>query len=167
MRDTSCLERIENGIFPFGKHVGTAIEDAPESYILFFADKFGSTDDVVTNALAAVCQGIALEEGYIAAHDAARAERAELDAKSNHIGNVGERIEFTGEIVSAFHKPAVAFISDAYWIVKVRCGEDLVAYIGSKALGDRSETITFKATIKAHSEYKGIKETRISRPFIK
>lgn len=162
VRDTHNLDRIEAGIFPFGKHSGERIEDAPMNYILFFADKFGHTDNVVSDALAAACQGVALEKGYIAKRDEIRAERAVEDAKSNFVGEIGKRQEFEGVVFMAFHKSNEW--GDEYYINKIRMGEDIIVYIGGKKLGEVGETIKFKATPKSHDVYQDINTTRVARP---
>lgn len=165
-RDTRNIEAIEAGVFPFGKHAGKMIADAPDSYVLFFADKLNSADelDAVMTALGAACMGVALEKGLIAKRDAARAERREIDEQSNFIGTVGERREFTGEIVSAFFRKYDPSYDEGFWINKIRIGTDLICYVGGKALGEVGATITFKATIKKHDEFKGIKSTQVNRP---
>lgn len=165
VRETINLETIEAGRFPFGKNAGKLISECDAGYVLFFADKFGKTTDVVSEALAAACQGVALELGYIAKRDAARAERAAKDALSQHVGTVGERTIFEGEIVSSFFKRYFENEpNNGFYIVKVRVGDNLISYLGSKALGERGDVIKFKATIKEHVEYKGVKETKVSRP---
>jgi hypothetical protein len=42
---------------------------------------------------------------------------------------------------------------------------NVVVYVGKK-LGDAGEKLVMKATIKSHEEYKGVKQTKVSRPFI-
>jgi len=162
--DTKAIEEIEAGVFPFGKHKGEAIADAPEGYVLFFADKLATDMEArpVSLALYAACAGVALERGLIAKRDAARAERRSLDEQSEFVGTVGERREFTGTVVTQFYK---GNDEGGYWINKVRCGNDLVCYVG-KQFSERDCTITFKATIKKHSEYQGIKSTQVNRPVI-
>lgn len=160
-RDTRNMETIEDGFFPFGKHVGTPICAAPESYVLFFADKAKSETDPVMCALSAACMGIALERGWIAKREVVRAERAAVDSLSNFIGKVGERRDFTGVVVTSFNKITEW---DNYWINKIRVGDDLVSYMGCKSLGNQGEEITFRATIKEHKDYNGIKTTKVNRP---
>jgi hypothetical protein len=106
--------------------------------------------------------GVAMEHDLIAKRQAARDERAAQDAKSNFVGTIGERRQFSGEVVSAFYKEPTDY-SDGFWITKVRCGDDLVVYIGNK-IAERGETINFKATVKAHNEYEGVKSTKVNRP---
>lgn len=160
------LDLIEQGILPFGKHSGTKIEEAPASYLLFFADKAKDpTADVIMQALSAACAGVALHKGYIAVREAQREERAAQDSLSNHIGTIGERRMFQGELYLSFFKgPQNDYDGFGYWINKVRCGNDIVTYIGSKALGTQGTTVSFKATIKNHDTYKGIKTTVVNRP---
>jgi len=165
VRDTHSLNMIEDGVFPFGKHAGTKFVDAPDSYILYFADKSKEDQDFIMGALGAACMGVALEKGLIAKRDAVRAERAVVDALSKHIGTVGERREFEGEVVVCFEKHNPQYMGGgSYFINKIRCGDDIVSYIGSKGLGKVGEVIKFKATIKKHDVYQGINTTLVNRP---
>lgn len=164
VRDSHSIDRIEAGYFPFGKHVGKAIADAPDSYVLFFADKLGNADNKpVMQVLAAACMGVALEKGLIAIREQRRAEQAEIDALSQHIGKVGERIEFSGVLFLSIERGGETTAS--YWINKVRCGNDIVTYIGANSLGKPGDEVSFRATIKKHDEYNGVKSTLVSRPY--
>lgn len=171
VRQTQFIEEIEAGRLPFGKHRGLNIVDAPASYLLFFADKAGQeANDVVMAALTAACQGAALEMGYIAKREQARADRAEADAKSDFIGDVDERREFEGEIITSFFKPydpcSAHEVATAmgFFINKVRVGDDIVAYIGARKLGEKGETVRFSARITAHDTYNGVRSTKVNRP---
>ncbi len=162
VQDTQNVAMIEAGYFPFGKHKGTKLVDCPDGYALYFADKIKDPENNPSMiALCGALQGIALERGLIAKRDAVRAERHALDSLSNHIGAVGKRLDFTGEVVMSFLKRDEY---GDYWINKVRCGNDLVSYVGSKSLGTVGSTITFRGTVKSHDLYNGIKSTKISRP---
>lgn len=163
VRDTANIETIEAGTFPFGKHAGSKIVDGPDGYILFFADKLATANDAVTAALAAACQGVALERGLIAKRDAARAERDRLNALSQHVGSVGERMTFTGEIVGYFFKQPTND-SDGYELTTVRTDEGNLVKWYNNQLGERGDRVSFKATVKAHCDYKGVKSTRVNRP---
>lgn len=163
IRDTHAIEDIEAGRFPFGKHAGTAIADAPASYLLFFADKLRDDQTPVMAALSAACLGVALEKGYIAKRDAARAAQREIDLVSQHVGTVGERIEFAATIAYVFTKEATAY-SAGYTINKLRdAAGNLYVYFG-KPLGAVGDAIKVRATIKRHDERDGIKTTAINRP---
>jgi len=162
VRDSQAMDRIEEGYVPFGKHSGKRIEDCESGYLLWLADKAGTFEGVPMNALAMAAQGVALEKGYIAVREAKREERANADALSVHVGTVGERIAFEGEIVTSYEKTCEGL--SLYVINKVRCGGNLVTYIGSKSMGKVGEIVKFKATIKKHDEYKGVKSTVVNRP---
>lgn len=162
VRDTMSLERIERGVFPFGKHFDKPLASAPDSYILYFADKHEDADAVV-RALAMACMGVAMERDLIAKRDAARAERKEKDAKSNFVGEVGQRLVIEGEVVSVFLKTDVDPEYGAYYITKVRQGDDLFTYFGNQ-LAERGEMIKFRATVKRHSTYDDVKSTIVNRP---
>lgn len=163
--DTRKLETIEQGLFPFGKHSGTRIEDAPSSYVLYFADMITKeTDDIVSQALYAACAGVALEKGYIAKRDAVRAEIKAVNILSKHIGALGERLVIEGVIFSQYYKQSADFDEDGYYITKIRQGDDIVVYIGSKNLGDKDTTIKMKATVKKHETYQDVASTVVNRP---
>lgn len=173
VRDSQFLNEIENGRFPFGKHAHKEIESAPESYLLYFADMVNKPDlNEVMVALVAACQGVALEKGYIAKRDEKRAAQAEIDALSWHVGEVGQRLMFEGTVDSVFFKKQEVDggysgqgVAEGYWINKIRCGHNIIVYMGSKKLGEKGEAVSFKATVKQHSDYKGVKTTKVNRPF--
>jgi uncharacterized protein (DUF3820 family) len=155
---------IEDGVFPFGKHANTRIEDAPQNYVLFFADKAKEDgQDLVMQALCAACAGVALDKGYIALRDAKREERAAQDALSEYVGAVGKRQDFDGEIL--MHTTSEGFYGTTH-IYKVRCGKDLITYMGSAQLGERGACIRFSATVKKHELYNGVKNTYVQRPTV-
>jgi hypothetical protein len=162
-RQTHQIATIESGVFPFGKHGGAKISEAPASYLLWFADKAKDPSaDAVIQALAAACYGAALEAGHIAARQAVRDAQAEVDALSCHVGTVGQRLDLTGTLFYCFMKVS-EFDGSTYFINKLRVGSDIVVYIGNQ-LGEKGETITLRATVKKHDEYKGVKTTTVNRP---
>lgn len=165
VQDTERMAMIELGKFPFGKHYGTLIADAPDSYLLYFADMQGKENtSAVTEALAMACMGVALERDLIARRDALREERARLDAMSRHVGTVGERIQLTGEVVTCFSKKDDYTGEHMYWVVKLRVDGNLFVYRGSNCLGQRGDILSLSAGIKRHEEYKDVKTTAIQRP---
>lgn len=166
-RDTASIRAIERGVYPFGKHQGVALADAPASYVLYWADqgaKLDNADNVVIQALSAACMGIALDKGYIATRQAKRDAQAVQDALSQHIGAIGERLDITATLYACF--PKYAFKGDTvpeYYINKLRVGDDIVVYMG-KALGEVGATLAMRATVKAHSTYQGVNTTQVNRP---
>jgi uncharacterized protein (DUF3820 family) len=162
VKETFKIDRIESGVIPFGKYADKNFSDAPDSYILYWVDKSREEiTDPVIGAIIAVCQGIAAEKGLIAKRDAAREARHAEDLKSDYIGTIGKRQEFTG-VLEYLSGPNEG--NYGVWHTnKVRIGSDIVIYFGAP-LGEQGETITFRATVKAHKEKDGVKSTQVSRP---
>lgn len=95
----------------------------------------------------------------IAARDAAKAEKA---VTAKHVGAIGERrefnltVKFTTEFESGFGIMHIHVMEDS--------DGNVIVYKGSKAIGNKGEFITVKATIKEHGERDGIAQTIIARP---
>lgn len=162
-KDTVLFGMIEDGLFPFGKHAHTNIADAPDSYILFWADKAKEENNPIVSALADACVGVALERGLFEKREEAKAAKFELDSKSNFVGDLGERMVFEGELFGCFAKEG--WDGSIFYINKVRCGDDIITYMGKK-LGEQGDVIKFRATVKDHNEWQGIKSTKVNRPKI-
>lgn len=161
MRDTQNIEKIENGIFPFGKHIDTPIDIAPDQYILFFADMLGKDENAVTQCLAAACAGVACERELFKKREAKIEARLQRDLASQFVGEIKERLEFTG-VIEIVHSYETAYGWNTMY--SVRCGDNVVVYRGTAVLGEKGDQITMMATIKAHDTYKDIKQTHVSRP---
>jgi len=96
VRDTESIKKIEAGKFPFGKYSGQDINNADDSYILYWVDQGAKTDSVIISALASVCLNIAMERDLLAKREAAKIEQLEQDLKSNFVGELGQRMVFFG-----------------------------------------------------------------------
>jgi hypothetical protein len=96
--------------------------------------------------------------------DAARkAERKAADANSVHVGTVGERRDWTLTLQGTFEYDT-DFGTTFGHIYKDADG-NVVIYKGSKSLdGERGDTVTLKATVKAHTDRDGVAQTLLSRP---
>jgi hypothetical protein len=88
-------------------------------------------------------------------------KRIETEGSSEHVGQVKDRITVTGTVMSVFEKPGDWGTT---FITKI-LGDDgnVYKWFGSSDLG-RGNRVTGKATVKKHDEFKGVKETVISRP---
>ena len=95
---------------------------------------------------------------------AADAERAAKNAKSQHVGVVGDRHRFVLNV------RLVRSFESMYGIIWLHVCEDadnnVVVYKGSKELAARGETVTVDATVSEHGEREGVKQTIIKRPKI-
>ncbi len=91
-----------------------------------------------------------------------RAERAQADAGSQHVGTVGARIELALTIrnVMTFE----GMYGTTYIHIMNDAAGNVVVYKGSAILGQREATVTVKATVKEHGERDGVKQTILARP---
>lgn len=90
------------------------------------------------------------------------AEPARIE--SQHIGQVGERLELTGKVLSVtqFEKRKFHYYDSTVGnITRLDIGGNIVVYFGY--LAERGDTVTVKATVKTHDEYQGRKQTVITR----
>lgn len=86
------------------------------------------------------------------------------ESTSEHLGTIGDRIEFTGKIVSVtqFEKQKFHYYDHTIGqITRLDVEGNIVVYFGF--LGERGETVAVKATVKKHDVYNGRKQTVISR----
>ena len=97
-----------------------------------------------------------------AAKAAIKKETYEKMQNSKHIGNVGERLEFTLTLNNVFKYETnfgtrfiFQFIDDEYNVFIWQTYNEYEYELG--------EVCTFKGTIKDHGEYKGIKQTILTR----
>ncbi len=96
-----------------------------------------------------------------------REAQAELDAGSEYVGKVGERIELEGEIIFT-----TTVGRDSQWgpreLVKIRDADGNVITTFTTAewawSAKRGQLVSGKATVKEHSTYEGTKQTIVSRP---
>ncbi len=119
-------------------------------------NEWGGLTEGQTNAVLAM---IERGEERVAGYAAKRAEEA---AKSNWVGTVGERRDFTVTIRN------VVVIDGVYGASYLHIMHDAdgnsVIYKGTNVLGEKGALVTIKATIKEHGEREGVKQTKISRP---
>lgn len=116
---------------------------------------------------------------YRCIKDAIKAKAtAKKAADSNWVGNVGERVSFTVKVVDG-NAYRVLFAKEHYVNRYVTALTTVVEFIDEngnvlkwdasnlseidEAVSNGAETLTIKATVKAHDEYKGVKQTVITR----
>lgn len=87
-----------------------------------------------------------------------RDQKTAETSKSNYVGEVGERIVFTGT-PECVHSYETDFgITRIYKFV---VGDDVIIWKTSKYLSDSE--VTLKATIKDHKEFRGVRQTEVTR----
>jgi len=98
-----------------------------------------------------------------AERDAKRAaERAAADANRGHVGVVGERSTFTATVKA---RPSWdgAYGTTYMVIMEDAAGNSLVWKTSSPGEAEVGATLTFKATVKEHGDYKGVARTMVTR----
>lgn len=111
--------------------------------------------------------GASIVYAYDREQDRARERKVEAETaqESKHLGAVGERIEITGTVTSSvFHSDDTHVRGGGYTIVRLitEDGARLV-WFASGLAPDEDAKVTGKATVKAHSSYKGVNETKVTR----
>jgi hypothetical protein len=92
--------------------------------------------------------------------------RAAQNATTAHLGEVGKRSEFTATI--KFKKVFEAVYgyqrtTSTLYVMEDANGNALKYMSSNVFLGDVGDTVTFVASVKDHSEYKGVKQTVVTR----
>jgi hypothetical protein len=109
-----------------------------------------------------VRRALARAEDRLVKANQRREERIAADrATSKHVGTVGERRDFTLTVNKVFS------FEGQYGLTYINICKDadgnVIVYKGSNGF-DEGETLTLKATVKAHDERDGVAQTFISRP---
>lgn len=165
-RERAQLASIERGYWPFGRFQGYRIEDADDGYIAYWAKQEGG--DRIKAALVELCRSIADERGLVdlaAERKRKLAEQRAQDAvTSQHLGTVGQRLDWS-LTVRAYLKFEGTYGWTHVYIMADDAGNVVVGKFSTKlagvAAGDR---VAMKATVKAHGEREGVKQTIINRP---
>jgi len=165
--DAENLHEVEvNGWFPFGKHSGVKFEDAPDTYVLWWAEK-DLTNEKKKGIIALVnaCKKVAENKNLFEKRDAEIAEKKrlkDLEPKSEHVGNVGDRQEF--EMTIDFLKHFDTQFGTSSVVKGKNSDGNIVVYFGTAELGVVGDTVKFSAKIKTHDEFRDDKQTIVARP---
>lgn len=91
-----------------------------------------------------------------------QAEQVAQDAASNYVGVIKTRIEFEAHVIGVYGSEGFYGHTD---IVKFRDADgNLFVWFASGYTGlEREDRISIKGTIKEHSEFRGVKQTALTR----
>lgn len=107
-----------------------------------------------------------------AREEAERLEQERIEAqklKSRYVGEIGERItlEAVYEFTAWFErKPFAGYGTETVYIINFRAGDDKLIWMTTKGVPQNlnvGDTIRLIGTVKEHREYKGEKQTSLSR----
>jgi hypothetical protein len=89
-------------------------------------------------------------------------ERLRANAASGYTGEIGDRIE--RDVTLVFVIGFDSFYGTTWTNIMRDSDNNVIAYKGSRRLGDKGDTFKIKGTVKEHTLYKGVKQTVINRP---
>jgi len=159
LKATRNIEKIEAGRFPFGKYAMTLIADAPDSYILYWADQATKAGDPVVQALSGICMGLAMERNLIQLRQDTRDVALFTKVCSQFEGELNERRSFEGIVFAVFYNQEYGFYNTQILLDN----GNIIAYAGNR-MADKGERIIFVARIHSHGDYKGCRSTKVKRP---
>ena len=146
-------------IFAETERAGYRYEETTISDIVGKLVRYGSISDAQQGFLAKL---LAKLDGRAAAD----AERAAKNAKSQHVGVVGDRHRFVLCVRIVRSWDSMMGYGMTYLHVCEDADGNVVVYKGSKELAARGETVTVDATVTEHGEREGVRQTIIKRPKI-
>lgn len=103
-----------------------------------------------------------LTDGQLAAVRKCMAADA-AKATSVHVGEIGKRLDGTYKIVRKTERDYGFPAGVRHWHLLAGTDGNLYTYFGSR-LAAEGETVTMRATVKAHEEYNGAAQTKLARP---
>jgi len=135
-----------------------AATDSDNSFVRDVMRKLHKYGDLSDAQISAVKRAVARDAEWAAK----RAEQRAEDASSEFIAEVGKRITLTAEVI------ATKFIESDYGgklFILLRSEGNIAVtfYSGFADTYEKGETVTIKATVKAHETRDGIKQTMLAR----
>ena len=165
--EKKALHALNSGFVPFGKHKGLEMENLDEGYIKWWITKAVASTPIAS-AMVNKLSEIAENRGYAAKWEAEEAEaNAEQEARKNASSwlsvEIGDRPELLLKTIKSF---GVDGIYGFYYvnIFETKDGKEVVYNGGTRY--EEGECYRNRGTGKKFSEYKGVKQTVISRPHI-
>lgn len=146
-------------------------EEEEETADAFIAEALAIPDDggdYIHNLLTVVRSGYVTSKTFgvgvslIAAVNRARSQavKAKQASASNHVGTVGERKEFEGVVTNRFGYSTQFGYTEKVLLLTAE-GNVLAA---NNLPGQIGDTVRLKATVKEHSEFRGVRQTVLARP---
>ena len=159
-----ALQMIEHNAMPFGAHHGELIEDQQDDYVLWWAKKDATNDNIVIQTLVKKFQEIATKRDLFKKLEEENAAREAQKKISQYVGETGKRQNFNLKMV--FYRPFDGFYGPAVVVGFVDEKENKIVYIGSADFSDLEigDSVSFEAKVTKHNEYMGEKQTVVNRP---
>lgn len=90
----------------------------------------------------------------------AKAARAEANGKSEHFGQIKQRLDIDVQVVAVTYIDSQFGTTSLYTMMS---GSNIVKWFSSRDVLEKGKTYKLKATIKAHDEFNGAKQTVVTR----
>lgn len=156
--DAEAREKINSGVFAIGPYVGKKFTEAPLGYLNWLMDK---VEDFEPDSIIRLTAEVAAEM-----HPELRLPRPDPEKV---VGEVGKRMSFKDVKVIrsfSFMRPGFGYYDrpqTCYITTMVTTDGVCLVCFSSAFSPDVGEVISFKATVKEHSDYKGQAQTIIQR----
>lgn len=145
------LQKVEDGLWPFGQFYNKEFKEADSGYIQYFGNIKIEEADPVPELLKKMLRKI-FPELFLPIPT----------ANGKHYGKEGSREAFVATVVERF--TFETFYGCSTILKMVKDSGELLLYMGGAAPeGDKGQTFSFNATIKEHGEYEKEKQTKIQR----
>ena len=168
VEDHFKMEKIKQGLMPFGMHRNKPFNELPQDYMLWAISKFQSSTNAVENSLAFAILASAIDNNYLKDGDDILECLTDFNiknSKSEYIGEQGQRLDLECLIVSSSAYYDEHYRQEVHSFL-LKQGENMISYSGTKDLGSKGDTVKLKATIKKTYESKGVKYSQVTRPII-
>jgi hypothetical protein len=166
VEDHFKMEKVKQGVMPFGMHRNKPFKDIPQDYMLWAISKYQSSTNAVENSLAFAILAAAIDNNYLKDGDDILECLTDFNiknSKSEYIGEQGQRLDLECLIVSSSSYYDELYRQEVHSFL-LKQDENMISYSGTIDLGSKGGMIKLKATIKKTYESKGIKYTQITRP---
>jgi len=159
-----ALQMIEQNLMPFGAHHGELIEDQQDDYVLWWAQKDSTNDNIVVQTLVKKFQEIADKRELFQKLEEEKAAKEAQKKVSQYVGELGKRQNFSVKMI--YYRPFEGFYGPAVAIGFIDEHENKIVYIGSADFSDLEfgDSVSFEAKVTKHNEYNGEKQTVVNRP---
>lgn len=165
------IDLLELDLMPYGAHKGEPVEGVGSAYLSSCITQVSKTPQADAKKLAACALGVLALRGDLTEEDVCTfflrnaLAKKEMNKSSEFIGTVKDRLEFNAII--EFEKSEMNdHRGRMQYFYKLRFGNDSMLYSGSTKLASKGGIVRFKATVKEHHLFKGIKTTVVERPRI-
>lgn len=160
---------IESGFMPYGAHENLAINTISTAYLSSCIKQLTKTTQqsakrIASQALASLALRGELNQEDVCSFVLSNASaKKEMNQISQFVGAVKQRIELIA-VIEFVKEEMNNHRGRMQYFYKLRAGANSIMYSGSSKLESDKGLVKFKATVKEHHLFKGIRTTVVERP---